>query len=32
MKISYVYSGNFVFVWTEEGSRGVVDYKGDVIV
>lgn len=32
VKISYVYSGNFAFVWTEEGSMGVVDYKGDVIV
>lgn len=32
VKISYVYSGNFAFVWTEESSMGVVDYKGDVIV
>lgn len=27
VKISYVYSGNFAFVWTVEGSMGVVDYK-----
>ena len=32
VKISYVYSGNFAFVWIEESSMGVVDYKGDVIV
>lgn len=32
VKISYVYSGDFAFVWTEEDLMGVVDYNGDVIV
>lgn len=31
-KISYVYCGEFAFVWTEDGKKGVVDYKGDIIV
>lgn len=32
VKISYVYNGEFAFVWTEENLMGVVDYNGDVIV
>lgn len=32
VKISYVYCGEFAFVWTENGQMGVVDYKGDIIV
>ena len=32
VKISCVYSGEFAFVWTEDGKEGVVDYKGDIIV
>ena len=32
VKISYVYCGEFAFVWTEDGQMGVVDFKGDIIV
>lgn len=32
VKISYVYSGEFAFVWTADNKMGVVDYKGDLIV
>lgn len=32
VKISYVYCGEFAFVWTADGKMGVVDYKGDIIV
>lgn len=32
VKISYVYCGEFAFVWTEDGQSGVVNYKGDIIV
>lgn len=32
VKISYVYCGNFAFVWTDDDLMGVVDYNGDVIV
>lgn len=32
IKISYVYCGEFAFVWTEDGQMGVVDFKGDIIV
>lgn len=32
VNISYVYSGEFAFVWTTDNLMGVVDYKGDLIV
>lgn len=32
VKISYVYCGEFAFVWTADGKMGVVNYTGDIIV
>lgn len=32
VNISYVYSGEFAFVWTADNLVGVVDYNGDLIV
>lgn len=32
VNISYVYSGEFAFVWTTDNLMGVVNYKGDLIV
>lgn len=32
VNISYVYSGEFAFVWTADNLVGVVDYSGDLIV
>ena len=32
VNISYVYYGEFAFVWTKDDLMGVVDYKGDIIV
>lgn len=32
VNISYVYSGEFAFVWTADNLMGVVDYNGDLIV
>lgn len=32
VNISYVYSGEFAFVWTADNLVGVVDYNGDLII
>ena len=32
VRISYVYSGEFAYVWTADNLMGVVDYNGDLIV
>lgn len=32
VKISYVYGGEFAFVWTKDNLMGVVNYKGEVII
>lgn len=32
VRISYVYSGEFAYVWTADNLMGVVDYNGNLIV